>query len=70
MEEDTRAFLLLIVNTIARVLLWMMVHVLIGIYLGYAFFDNQPNWQNIAYYGFFFLSLFWLLKYLKGNWKV
>ena len=70
MEDDTRAFLLLIVNTIARVLLWMMVQVLIGIYLGYAFFDDQPSWQNMAYYGFFLLSLLWLLKYLKGNWKI
>ena len=70
MDEETSAFLILIVNTIARVLLWMLLQVLIGIYLGYAFYEGQPVWQNIAYYCFFLISLVVLLKYLKAKWKI
>ncbi len=70
MDEETSAFLLLIVNTIARVLLWMLLQVLIGIYLGYAFYEGQPVWQNFAYYCFFLISLVVLIKYLKAKWKI
>lgn len=37
MEDETRAFLVTILQTISIVLLWMMVNVFIGIYKGYAF---------------------------------
>jgi len=38
MEDEAREFLIKIMQTISIILLWMMVHVFIGIYKGYAFF--------------------------------
>jgi len=70
MEEDTTKFLLLIVNTIALVLLWMIVHVLLGIYFEFGFFDKSPGWKNILYYLFFIVSLLIIIRYLKKKWKM
>ena len=44
MEDETREFLVRILNTIAMVLLWMITNVFFGIFLGYAFFDGSPTW--------------------------
>ncbi|HSN62217.1 MAG TPA: hypothetical protein VLR49_14855 [Ferruginibacter sp.] len=65
MEDDTRAFLVLILNTIAWVLLWMIANVLVGIYLGYAFFEGSPSWKNILYYILALTSLFFLIRRIK-----
>ncbi len=70
MENDTRDFLVLIVNTISIVLLWMMLNVLIGIYFGLAFFENSATWKNILYYIFFIVSLIFLVKHLKRKWNL
>ena len=70
MEENTREFLVRIVNTIAMVLLWMMVNVFIGIYLNYAFFEDQPSWKNYIYYVFFIASFIFLVRHLKRKWKL
>jgi len=70
MENETREFLLLIANTISKVLLWMMVNVFIGIYYGYGFFENKPEWENIVYYLFFISSFVFLLRHLKSKWKL
>ena len=70
MEDETRDFLVLIINTIAIVLLWMIVQVLAGIYFEFAFFENTPDWENILYYIFFIGTLFLLIRYLKKKWKL
>ena len=70
MEDDTRGFLILIVNTIAIVLLWMIANVLVGIYLNFAFFEDKPTWKNIIYYIAFLVSLFILIRYLRRKWKL
>lgn len=70
MEDDTRGFLLLIVQTISLVLLWMMINVLLGIYFNLGFFDDKPNWKNIAYYLFFILSLTLLVRHIRKKWKI
>lgn len=70
MENDTRAFLILILNTIAWVLIWMIANVLFGIFMGYAFYENSPGWGNIVYYiisGATFILLIW---HLRKKWKV
>lgn len=69
MEDDTRFFLVLIVNTIAIVLMWMMASVFFGIYLGYGFFESRPDWKNIIFYIIFLTTLFFLLRHLKRKWK-
>jgi hypothetical protein len=70
MEDETRAFLVLIMNTISWVLLWMMLNVLIGIYFELGFFETVPTWKNILYYSFLLLSAIFLIKYLKSKWKM
>jgi len=70
MEDETRDFLVLIVNTISKVLLWMMLNVFVGIYFGLGFFENSPNWQNIVYYIGFLSSLIFLIVHLKKKWKI
>lgn len=50
MEDETRRFFLLIVNSIALFLLWMIANMLVGIYWGYAFAQNEFTWKNALYY--------------------
>ncbi len=70
MEDDTREFLVRILNTVAIVLLWMMVNVFIGIYKNFAFFDEQPDWTNYLYYAFLAISFIVLIIHLKRKWKL
>jgi len=70
MEDDTRAFLVLVLNTIALFLLWMIFNVLIGIYMGYAFFEESPTWKNIVYYILTLASLIYLINYLRRKWHL
>lgn len=69
MEDDTRAFLVLIVNTIALVLMWMIANVLVGIYWGYAFYPVHIGWANIVYYIISLGTLVWLVWYITKKWK-
>ena len=70
MEDETREFLVRIINTVAIVLLWMMANVFIGIYKGYAFFEDKPDWTNYLYYAFLIISFIFLLIHLKRKWKL
>ena len=70
MEDETRDFLVKVLNTVALALLWMMANVFIGIYKGYAFFKDSPDWTNYLYYAFLFISLVALLIKLKRKWKL
>ncbi len=68
-EPETRAFFVLIVNSMAWMLLWMVLNVLFGIYLGYAFFDGSPGWKNIIYYGLSLAGFAILIRHLIKKWK-
>ena len=70
MEDDTREFLIRIINTISMVLLWMITCVFFGIFLGYAFFEDSPGWKNIVFYILFLTTLFFLIRYLIRKWKL
>ena len=65
MEDETRAFLIRVMQTVSIVLLWMMVNVFIGIYKNYGFFEEQPNWKNYVYYAFLLTSFIALIIHLK-----
>lgn len=69
MEDDTRQYLLLILNTISITLLWMMLGVFFGIFLGYGFFEDTPGWKNIVFYILFLGTLLFLIRYLVRKWK-
>ena len=70
MEDETRAFFVLIVNTISLVLLWMIVNVLAGIYFGLGFFEKSPDWKNVVYYTSSLVALFFILRHIKRKWKL
>lgn len=70
MEDETREFLVKIMQTVSIVLLWMMVNVFIGIYKGYAFFEDRPEWPNYLYYAFLLISFVVLIIHLKRKWKL
>lgn len=69
-ENDTKAFLIRIVQTISVVLLWMMVNVFFGFYKDYAFFVTHPNWTNYLFYFFSAASLVVLIIHLRRKWKL
>jgi hypothetical protein len=68
-EPETRAFFILIVNSMAWVLFWMVLNVLFGIYLEYAFFENEPGWKNILYYVLSIAAFIFLVRHLIRKWK-
>lgn len=70
MEDETKVFLIRIINTISLVLIWMLVNVFIGIYKDYAFFESRPNWTNYLYYTFFIVSLVLLVLHLRKKWRL
>ncbi|MBK7432869.1 MAG: hypothetical protein IPI66_02550 [Chitinophagaceae bacterium] len=70
MEDETRDFLVLIIQTISWILLWMMLNVYVGIYKDYAFFDQRLNWTNYLFYAGSLISLFFLVRFLWRKWKL
>jgi ABC-type glycerol-3-phosphate transport system permease component len=70
MEDDARNFLVLVLNSMAIVLLWMIANVFIGIYFGYAFFEGIPTWKNILYYIISIALFIFVIRYLRSKWKL
>ncbi len=69
MEDDTRAFFILIANSIALLLVWMIANILVGIYWNYAFFENSPDWKNIVYYILSITAFVFIARHIIGKWK-
>ncbi|HRD57325.1 MAG TPA: hypothetical protein PK504_04715 [Ferruginibacter sp.] len=69
MEEETRRFFILIANSIALIVLWMLANVLFGIYWGYGFFEGSPSWKNILYYILSLILLAFVIRHLVRKWK-
>lgn len=68
-EPETRAFFILIANSMALVLLWMILNVLFGIYLEYAFFEGSPGWKNILYYVISLAAFIFIIRRLITKWR-
>jgi ABC-type glycerol-3-phosphate transport system permease component len=69
-DDDAKDFLVRIINTIAMVMLWMMVNVFFGFYKDYAFFEQRLNWTNYLFYAFSLTSFVALIVYLYRKWKL
>lgn len=69
MEPEVKAFLALIINSLAMALLWMMVNMTAGVYYNLAFFEEQISIWNILYYIFFLTTFVMLVVYLRKKWK-
>lgn len=70
MEEETKVFLIRIVNSISWVLIWMFTNLLSGIYYEFAFVTGSVKLGNILYYLYFAGSLITLVLLLKKKWNV
>ena len=70
LEDETRDFLVLVLNSIALMLLWMIANVFAGIYLGYAFFEGSPDWKNIVYYIISIVTFILVIRRLRRKWNL
>ncbi len=69
MEPEVREFLVKIMQSISMGMVWLLVNMSIGIYYGYAFFEESPTMGNYFYWIAFLASLVALILYLKKKWK-
>jgi hypothetical protein len=69
MEDDSKNFLILIVQTVSSVIVWLLTNIFFGLYLKYGMFENTPSLLNIGYYILFLIGSFFLFKYFKKRWQ-
>jgi hypothetical protein len=69
-EFDFKKFFIKIVNSLGIGLLWLFINSTMGIGLDLAFFKTNPTVGNYIFYGWFLLSLFFLLLFYKKLWKL
>lgn len=70
MEDETREFLVKIANTIAIVLLWMMLNVFFGIYKELGIIQGAFTWKNGLYYLLAIATLVLLILHIKRKWNL
>jgi hypothetical protein len=69
MEPEIKRFLLKIVRGISVTLLWLLMNILLGLWLQWAFVYDHLNVFNILYYLWVLLSLPALIYYIVRLWK-
>jgi hypothetical protein len=68
MEDDAREFLLRVVRSLTAALLWLLVNMILGIYIGLMFFEGSPSAGNLIFYGWLIISLLILVRYYIKIW--
>ena len=69
MENDARDLLMRVARTLIAALLWMVVNVFAGIYMGWMFFLTNPTTGNYIFYAWMLGSLLLLLYYCRRVWS-
>ena len=69
MENDARDFLMRVVRTLTAALMWMIINVFTGIYMGWMFFFSRPSAGNYIFYAWMVASFLALLWYFRRLWK-
>lgn len=69
MEDDTRVFLVTIMQTVSLLILWLLINIFVGLYLKFGLFENSPSLKNFIYYLAFILGCFFLYKHIKKKWS-
>lgn len=69
MEDDTRLFLITIMQTVSLLILWLLINIFVGLYLQFGLFDSRPSLKNIIYYAVFIIGCFFLFKHVKKKWS-
>ncbi len=70
MEDETRLFLIKILQTISIILLWMMANVFFGMYKQLGYYDATPTWKNYIFYFLSLASLIGVIIHLKRKWQL
>ncbi len=70
MEDETRLFLIKILQTISIILLWMMANVFFGLYKQFGYFDTAPTLKNYIFYLLSLSSLIGVVIHLKRKWQL
>jgi hypothetical protein len=68
MEDDTRLFLVTIMQTVSLLILWLLINIFVGLYLKFGLFENSPSVKNFIYYIVFITGCFFLYKHIKKKW--
>ncbi len=58
-----------IINGVSAVILWAMINLTLGIYMGWAFIYDGFHWLNGIFYGLFVVSLAGLVYYIVKLWN-
>lgn len=69
MEPEMRAFLLRILYTLTMGLIWMIINMWAGIYMGWLFFEDNMKTGNVVFYSFMVVSFGFLVWYYVRLWK-
>ncbi|HYC30533.1 MAG TPA: hypothetical protein VEB42_16975 [Chitinophagaceae bacterium] len=69
MDKELREYFLRILYSLTAFVVWLVINMTGGIYLGWLFFENNMKAGNIVFYSFMVLSFAWLMWYLIKLWK-
>ena len=69
MEPEVRAFFLRVLFSLTAGLIWMIINMWGGIYLGWLFFGESMKTGNIIFYSFMVISFGLLIWYYVKLWK-
>ncbi len=69
MEPEVQEFLKRIAQTVSVSLLFFLLHMTVGIYFNWAFFEGSPRIGNIIYYLIFLVSLAGLIYFYYRLWR-
>ncbi len=69
MEPEIRKFFAILANMIAMLVLFFVLHILLGLRLGLLTIDKDVTVWNILYWIFLVGSFGWLLRYILKKWK-
>ena len=69
MEDETRWFFIVIVQTVSSLVLWMLVNILFGLYFRLALFNEAPALKNYIYYTAALASFIFLVRHFVKKWK-
>jgi hypothetical protein len=69
MEPDAKELLVKVSKSLATGLIWLMVNMTAGIYMGWLFFGDHMTTGNYIFYAFMILSLVGLVWYQVRLWR-
>ena len=68
-DDDVKAFLVKIINSISWVLIWMIASATAGLYFHLGEIYTKPQLGNIIFYLLMITSLIFLVRHLYKIWK-